>query len=243
MTARLFRGTTLVATVVLLGLLVPVNVFERVPLAVHAAAMGFGVFNVVLYRRAVAGRYHYVAFFAGLLVTLDVAWIGSGGSDGSANMWLVTGVITAVLFFQGNALRAALAAFCANGMALYGLERVVPDVVIPFRSPEVRLYDMVTGFVLASSTAATLVWVVLNAYRRERRRLAEAVTELERRTQEVHTLRGLLPICAWCKKVRTDSGLWTEAARYLESHPDVRITHGLCPSCLEAQLAAPDEYR
>ena len=65
----------------------------------------------------------------------------------------------------------------------------------------------------------------------------------KRKAVEVHTLRGMLPVCAWCKKVRTDSGLWTEAARYLESHPDVRITHGLCPSCLEAQLAAPDEYR
>lgn len=240
MTARLFRGTTLVASVMLLGLVLPLNVVQGVSTPVHLAVTGFGLLSVHLYRRAISGRYLYVLFYIALLLALDLGWFGSAGSDGSGNMWLGLGAVTAMLFFRDRALVWALTVFVANGVALYLLERAVPSLVLPFRSSEARLVDMITGFVFSSVITAALVGVVLRAYRRERSRLAETVAELGRRAEEIRTLRGLLPICAWCKKVRTDSGLWTEAARYLESHPDLRVTHGLCPSCLEAQLAAQD---
>ncbi len=41
----------------------------------------------------------------------------------------------------------------------------------------------------------------------------------------------MLPVCAWCKKVRDDKGLWTQVERYLASLPDVQLTHALCPDC------------
>jgi PAS domain S-box-containing protein len=48
---------------------------------------------------------------------------------------------------------------------------------------------------------------------------------------EVKTLRGLLPICAWCKKVREDSGYWGELEGYVSKHSAAVFTHGLCPDC------------
>lgn len=57
--------------------------------------------------------------------------------------------------------------------------------------------------------------------------------ELSRALAEVHRLRGLLPICAGCKKVRDDQGYWQEVDQYLAKQHDVRVTHGLCPDCLE----------
>ena len=48
---------------------------------------------------------------------------------------------------------------------------------------------------------------------------------------EVNTLRGLLPICAWCKKVREDSGYWGELEGYVAKHSATTFTHGLCPDC------------
>ncbi|MFH1058301.1 MAG: hypothetical protein V1797_06405 [Pseudomonadota bacterium] len=57
--------------------------------------------------------------------------------------------------------------------------------------------------------------------------------ELSRALAEVHHLRGLLPICAGCKKVRDDQGYWQEVDQYLAKLHDVRITHGLCPACFE----------
>lgn len=63
--------------------------------------------------------------------------------------------------------------------------------------------------------------------------LNEKTVSLERALSEVKTLRGLLPICANCKKVRTDKGLWTQLEAYLSTHTDTRFSHGLCPDCMK----------
>jgi len=60
--------------------------------------------------------------------------------------------------------------------------------------------------------------------------------ELKRRVAEeiarVEVLGGLLPICAWCKKVRHDAGYWEQIEQYISSHSKLEFTHGICPDCL-----------
>jgi GAF domain-containing protein len=62
--------------------------------------------------------------------------------------------------------------------------------------------------------------------------LNEKTVSLERALSEVKTLRSLLPICANCRKVRDDEGLWSQLDAYLSSHTDTRFSHGLCPDCM-----------
>ena len=57
--------------------------------------------------------------------------------------------------------------------------------------------------------------------------------ELEAALTQVKTLRGLLPICASCKKIRDDDGYWHQVEAYISSHSDATFTHGICPVCLE----------
>jgi len=57
--------------------------------------------------------------------------------------------------------------------------------------------------------------------------------ELTRAQVEVETLSGLLPICAWCKKVRDDDGYWQQVDEYFCRHSNVRFTHGVCVDCLD----------
>ncbi len=64
------------------------------------------------------------------------------------------------------------------------------------------------------------------------------IANLQRRNQElsaalaeVKTLTGLLPICAWCKKIRDDDGYWTQVDEYFRSRTDIRFTHGICSDC------------
>lgn len=63
--------------------------------------------------------------------------------------------------------------------------------------------------------------------------LNEKNRELERALSEIHTLRGLLPICSHCKNIRDDDGLWRRVDAYLTDHTDVKFSHGLCPNCLK----------
>ncbi len=59
--------------------------------------------------------------------------------------------------------------------------------------------------------------------------------ELKRRVAEeiarVRILSGLLPICAWCKKVRDDAGYWKQIEAYIRDHSEAEFTHGICPDC------------
>ena len=59
------------------------------------------------------------------------------------------------------------------------------------------------------------------------------VGELTRALAEVRQLTGLLPICAWCKKIRDDQGYWNQLEGYLASHSGVVFSHGVCPECAE----------
>lgn len=59
--------------------------------------------------------------------------------------------------------------------------------------------------------------------------------ELTSAHAEVQTLSGLLPICAWCKKVRNDEGYWQQVEDYFSSRSGISFTHGVCTECLEIQ--------
>jgi response regulator RpfG family c-di-GMP phosphodiesterase len=63
------------------------------------------------------------------------------------------------------------------------------------------------------------------------RRLADRVRELETALTQVKQLKGLLPICAYCKMVRDDRDYWQQVEEYLCTHTDVQFSHGICPTC------------
>lgn len=58
------------------------------------------------------------------------------------------------------------------------------------------------------------------------------IEDLRRALDEVETLRGLLPICASCKKIRDDKGYWNHIEVYISNHAHVDFTHTLCPDCI-----------
>jgi GAF domain-containing protein len=53
--------------------------------------------------------------------------------------------------------------------------------------------------------------------------------------EKVKTLHGLLPICAWCKRIRDDKGYWSQVEAYIHAHTGADFTHGICPDCFEKQ--------
>jgi hypothetical protein len=57
--------------------------------------------------------------------------------------------------------------------------------------------------------------------------------ELKEALNSVKTLRGLIPICASCKKIRDDEGYWKQVEEYIGTHSEARFSHGLCPDCLK----------
>ena len=70
---------------------------------------------------------------------------------------------------------------------------------------------------------------------------AALIRDLREALASVKTLRGIIPICSYCRKIRNDEGYWNQVETYLESHSDARFSHGICPDCmapLEAEIEA-----
>ena len=57
--------------------------------------------------------------------------------------------------------------------------------------------------------------------------------ELQKALKEVKVLRGLIPICASCKKIRNDGGFWQQIEEYLGEHSEAEFSHGLCQPCIK----------
>jgi tetratricopeptide (TPR) repeat protein len=66
---------------------------------------------------------------------------------------------------------------------------------------------------------------------KQKESLEKANAELEDAMSKIKTLRGMLPICAHCKKIRNDKGYWERIEQYITDHSDAVFSHGLCPQC------------
>jgi AmiR/NasT family two-component response regulator len=83
--------------------------------------------------------------------------------------------------------------------------------------------------VLAEIDRAVTIALARHADLLELRRLNG---ELQTALAEIKTLRGVVPICSFCKRIRTSEGHWENVDTYLQHHTEADISHGLCPECL-----------
>ncbi|MEO5818506.1 MAG: response regulator [Gemmatimonadaceae bacterium] len=62
------------------------------------------------------------------------------------------------------------------------------------------------------------------------------VRELQAALAEVQTLRGILPICSYCKKIRDDADYWQTVEGYISQHTGMKFSHGICPECYASEV-------
>ncbi len=66
--------------------------------------------------------------------------------------------------------------------------------------------------------------------------LKARTADLEQALANVKQLRGLLPMCSYCKKIRVDDKYWQQLEGYLSDHSDAEFSHGICPECFPSVL-------
>jgi PAS domain S-box-containing protein len=68
------------------------------------------------------------------------------------------------------------------------------------------------------------------------------IANLQKALAEIKSLRGILPICSVCKKIRDDKGAWNQMEIYIREHTDAEFSHGYCPECGKRALDAAHEF-
>ncbi len=132
--------------------------------------------------------------------------------------------------FRFGQRETATAAFLLSGIALWGTLRGFGPFVRGQQNESLLLLQTFMG-------ATALLALVFAAVVSERKQIEAKrewlLHELRDAFKQIKTLRGLLPICASCKKIRNDYGHWDHIETYIVTHSEATLTHGFCPDCLE----------
>lgn len=87
----------------------------------------------------------------------------------------------------------------------------------------------------ATSISIIIAWLV-------GQKTETLITSLEQALNEIKTLSGLLPICSSCKKIRDDSGYWTQIESYVSKHTEADFSHSICPDCMDKLYGNEDWF-
>ena len=106
---------------------------------------------------------------------------------------------------------------------------------------EIKIFKIVqtTLILISFLLIGVIVWVF---HRFERRRSSDIQLinatneELQKALQEIKTLRGIFPICGYCKKIRDEQGHWNQLEAYIHNHSEAEFSHGICPDCYRKQI-------
>ncbi len=102
------------------------------------------------------------------------------------------------------------------------------DIPVIFLTAKTSIDDVVKGFEAGAVDYVTKPFTPAELLARVKTHI-----ELKRARDEIRTLRGIIPICANCKSVRSDDGFWQQVEVYVQRHSDASFSHSLCPGCVE----------
>jgi len=94
-----------------------------------------------------------------------------------------------------------------------------------------RTFDRMTNNLKATTVSRDLLIEEITERKRVEKEREKLISDLQAAVAEIKTLSGIIPICAWCKKIRDDKGYWEQVEVYIRDHTEAEFSHGLCPEC------------
>jgi integral membrane sensor domain MASE1 len=134
--------------------------------------------------------------------------------------------VTAIFVLSGTAIRGTLMGFG------------------PFAQPrQNESLLLLQAFMGVTSIMILGLATLVSERKRAEANLERLVLELQEALGRIKTLKGLLPICSACKKIRDDKGYWNHIESYIRNHSEANFTHGICPSCAQELYAEDQQER
>lgn len=151
-----------------------------------------------------------ILFFMTSLYSMSLYLFKSGGAHGTGLFWLF--VVPVVFFFFLGARRGlALSLFQLFSVTAVYFFSMAGYTTIPYNGRTIFFFLIVSLF----QTAILYVHEII----------------LQNYFTQIKALRGLLPICSVCKKIRDDTGYWNSVETYIADHSEADFTHSICPVC------------
>lgn len=104
----------------------------------------------------------------------------------------------------------------------------------------VTVFVLLLSFVILRFSFAKFIGKIEQLNQTLEMRVETRTKELQKALDDIKTLEGILPLCSYCKKIKTEDGQWQDVDVYIHRHTEADISHGLCPGC--AQRYYPEEF-
>jgi len=159
-----------------------------------------------------ATRKHGPAFAVTTLMVIFVFLSNyiTGGTNNYGPLWYYTFPMMGLIFL--GPLYGSIASLCLAGISILLLMQPFSRVMMTTYDPKFLMRFMITYMI---------VYVFAFAYEYQRQRAG----------REIKELKGLLPICASCKRIRDDKGYWNQIETYIGKHSEAEFSHSICPAC------------
>jgi PAS domain S-box-containing protein len=175
---RLFRLFCLTACGLCLGVVLPINLFQNLPLGVNVTDVLVGLTGGFCYWASRRGRDFFVGFFVVLMSAMNPIWFLNAGADGSLPYYFFVIVLYPVAIFRGWLRRILVVAVILDACGLLVFEYFFPRFTVPFQSRADRVIDLTTGAVCSCLALVLVLRFILVNYERERAQLERSKEEL-----------------------------------------------------------------
>ncbi len=185
-----------------------------------------------------ADRYLRVPLAIIFLGILCIAWITNQGSNGStmAYIFILFVAMKIILSEPYDKFLLGISFIAVTGLLF--LEHFRPDLIIPYASASHMFLDKVMSLMICLIVITVLVHLILKEYQNERARgellyqqTLKDKEEILQALTEIKILRGILPVCSFCKKIRDENNQWSTMESYISSHSEAQFSHSFCPEC------------
>lgn len=206
------------------------------------------LFNLVViillafYRRKVPMRYKAVILILLSLILGVIGFYTLGMLAGGVFFFPLAAVIAALFYSVQVVVTFVLSSILF--ICLIAIGFVSGQIKLPFVDLLLTSYTHWGVYILCVTLFFVVTCVTILNYRRaigeliadvihQRNDLEKSNKELQVALDEIKILKGILPLCSFCKKIRDDQGYWEQVDIYINKFSDAEISHSICPECME----------
>jgi PAS domain S-box-containing protein len=193
MPIRLFQLICLTIAALTLFVILPVNLFQNLPILVNVGDVLLGLFALFCFRESTCGRHHKLLFLIVMVLLLEPVWFLNSGTNGSITLYFLVVIVYPMVMFRGKKRWALTACMILNICALLAIDYYLPSLTVPFRSKGDRVLDMISGAFCSCLGLVMIMWVVISNYDRERERTEKYARDLAETHHRLETTVAAIP--------------------------------------------------
>lgn len=185
-----------------------------------------------------ADKYLSIPLTVIFLIILSVAWFTNQGSSGSTMPYFFILVVAVNICVPSPYAKLMLGISFVTVVALLLVEHFIPSLIIPYLTASHMILDKIMCTIICLVVITILIHLILKEYQKEKIRREELYEQTLKDKEELievlsenKMLKGILPLCSFCKRIRDENNEWQTMEDYIGKHSEAMFSHGFCPDC------------